>query len=193
MSEPSLKTSSYLILGLVRGGFSSGYAIRAAIQTMRMDMFWGTSFRQIYPELTRLERRGLLVSRDDSHGQRQRSSYALTAEGEAAFRAWMNTPDLPGVDTRDEGVMRLGFADHLSEEEGLELVRRLRTRAERAAREFREEVLPMAEATRQHGWHFPSLVARLGAEYNEWSAGFFARLEQELAEAAPPPTPPPAP
>lgn len=183
MSLPPLKTSSYLVLGLVRGGFSSGYAIRAAIEGMRLNVFWGTSFAQIYPELAKLEADGFLVRHDDPQGARARSAYALTESGDQAFLAWLTRPELPAMDARDEGIMRLGFGDHLSREEGIALLGRLRERAQHAEREFREEMMPLAEGAGQQGWRYPLLVARLGAEYNAWAAGFFAQLERELDEA----------
>ena len=40
----ALKTSSYLILGLIRGGVTSGYAIKRFIEQQRMSVFWATTF-----------------------------------------------------------------------------------------------------------------------------------------------------
>jgi DNA-binding PadR family transcriptional regulator len=176
----ALKTSSFLILGLIRGGIGTGYAIRQAIEQMRMSVFWGVSFAQIYPELAQLESEGYVISRDDPQGARARRTYRLTEAGEAALLTWLASPEIPPPDVRDEGLMRLGFGDHLPPEEGVEIVRRLRERAEQSEREFREEVMPPAEALAQLGHRYPQLVARMGAEYNAWAAGFFAEIEAEL-------------
>jgi DNA-binding PadR family transcriptional regulator len=180
VSAPPLKTSSYLVLGLIRGGFTSGYAIRATIEGMRMSMYWGASFAQIYSELAQLERDGYISGREDPQGGRQRTAYELTRQGEEAFMTWMKSPELPRMEVRDEGIMRLGFGDHLSPEEGLELLARLRARAELSEREFREEMMPLADSVREHGWHYAATVAQLGAEYNAWAARFFAEIEDQM-------------
>jgi len=95
----------------------------------------------------------------------------------------MTRSDLPPMELRDEGLLRLGFGDHLGEEEALAMIGRLRERAEREALEFRQELMPMAAAAFEQGIRFPSLVARMGAEYHEWAAGFFAKVESEVTES----------
>src|SRR3712207_4622956 len=81
-SPVAVKPSSYLILALVRGGMTSGYAIKRFIEQQRMEVFWATTFAQIYPELAQLENDGYLTSTEDPHGARQRRAYALTPKGE---------------------------------------------------------------------------------------------------------------
>src|SRR5918912_1131581 len=112
----ALKTSSYLILALVRAGVGSGYAIRRFIKEQRMEVFWATTFAQIYPELTDLEERGYLTHRDDPHGARQRRAHTLTAKGERALFAWLRREHVPPMELRDEGLLRLALADHLPRE-----------------------------------------------------------------------------
>ena len=88
---------------------------------------------------------------DDPQGARQRRAYKLTAEGEHALMAWLREETIPPMELRDEGLLRLAFADHLSRGEAIELVQRLRARAEQAEREFRETILPLGEALRAGG------------------------------------------
>ena len=134
----ALKTSSYMILALVRGGITSGYAIKRFIEQQRMEVFWATTFAQIYPELAQLEETGHLTHRDDPHGARQRRAYALTPKGEEALLAWLRQARIAPMELRDEGLLRLAFADQLPREEAIDLVQRLRVRAEEGEREFRE-------------------------------------------------------
>lgn len=176
----ALNTSSYLILALVRGGMSSGYAIKKFIQHQRMEVFWATTFAQIYPELARLEERGYLSSSDDPHGARQRRAYALTPQGERALMSWLREPSIPPMELRDEGLLRLAFADHLPREDAIDLVRRLRERAEAARREFEETILPIGEALGAAGLRFPIEIGRMGAGYYAWSIEHLAQLEAEL-------------
>jgi DNA-binding PadR family transcriptional regulator len=176
----ALKTSSYLILGLIRGGVTSGYAIKRFIEQQRMEVFWATTFAQIYPELADLEESGYLTHEDDPHGARQRRAYSLSAKGERALLSWLRRSRIPTMELRDEGLLRLAFADHLPREDAIVLVQRLRTRAEEAERDFREEILPIGEALRSVGLRFPVEVGRMGAAYYAWSVEHLRRLEEEL-------------
>jgi PadR family transcriptional regulator, regulatory protein AphA len=178
----ALKTSSYMILGLVRGGLTSGYAIKQFIDEQRMSVFWATTFAQIYPELAQLEDSGHLTHRDDPHGRRQRRAYSLTGKGERALLSWLRRSRVPPMELRDEGLLRLAFADHLPRKDAIELVRRLRERSEEAEREFREEMIPLGEALREAGLRFPVEIGRMGGAYHAWAIQHLSRLEAELRE-----------
>lgn len=178
-----LKPPAYLMLGMVRIGARSGYAIkRAADASTRF--FWPTSLAQVYPMLARLESAGLLGRSEESHGARTRFSYALSAEGEAALLEWLRSPEEAPIQIRDEGLLRLFFADALPTADQIALVRRLRQSAEAAAEEVAGQVAPYSEVLEQSGLRFPALAAHLGAESHEHAAGWLARLEAEL-EASP--------
>ena len=58
-SAPPIKLSptSYLVLGMVRLGVSSGYAIKKAADQSTQN-FWPISLALVYPELARLEAGG---------------------------------------------------------------------------------------------------------------------------------------
>jgi len=174
-----LKPSAYLILGMLRGGVGTGYAIKRAVdQSTRF--FWATSFAQVYPELAHLEDQQYIVGRDDPQGARPRRTYRVTEKGERALADWLRSQRLPGFEFRDEGLLRLFFADVLPAEDAIALVKRLREHAEELDRAFREDILPLAETAPQHGLRFPHVAARLGADYYAWRASWFAQLEDEL-------------
>jgi DNA-binding PadR family transcriptional regulator len=177
----ALKTSSYVILGLVRGGITSGYALKRFIRRQRMDLFWSTTMAQIYPELAQLEQAGYLSYREDPHGARKRRAYAVTAAGERALMSWIRRARIPPRELRDEGLLRLAFANDLPREEAIELVSRLRARAEEGERELREEVIPRFEALGSPpGVNFPIEVALLGAGHDAVTAAHLRRLEEQL-------------
>ena len=169
-----------MILALVRGGMTSGYAIKRFIEQNRMEVFWATTFAQIYPELAQLEEGGYLTHHDDPHGARQRRAYALTPKGERALMSWLRRKSIPQMELRDEGLLRLAFADHLPREDAIELVQRLRARAEEAEREFRETILPLGEALLAAGLRFPVEIGRMGAGYYAWSIQHLSELEASL-------------
>jgi DNA-binding PadR family transcriptional regulator len=186
-----LKAPAYLMLGMVRIGARSGYAIkRAADASTRF--FWPTSLAQVYPALGRLEAAGLLRREEDHRGARERHSYELSEAGEAALVEWLRAPEEAPVQFRDEGLLRLFFADSLPLDDQIALVRRLRARDEAAAAAVAEHVAPYAGELERRGRRFPALAAELGADSYRRAAEWLARLEAELvAEAAEGVEPPP--
>ena len=84
------------------------------------------------------------------------------------------------MELRDEGLLRLAFADNLPRGEAIELVQRLRARAEEALREFSETIIPLGEALRAAGLRFPIEIGRMGAGYYAWSIEHLTQLEADL-------------
>jgi PadR family transcriptional regulator, regulatory protein AphA len=173
-----LKPSSYLILGMLNLGHQTGYAVKRSVDRSTR-FFWAASLAQVYPELAALEEGGFVVSTQDPHGARPRKAYRLTDEGRAALDEWLRSERIPDFEFRDEGLLRLFFADALPLEEALELVRRLRARADEIERDFDARILPLAEAA---PGRFLLIAAREGADYYSWRAGWLRRLEAELAD-----------
>jgi DNA-binding PadR family transcriptional regulator len=180
-----LKPPAFLMLGMVRLGARSGYAIKKAADTST-HFFWPTSLAQVYPELAQLQRAGLLTRSEDPQGGRARHAYELTEQGQAALLAWLRSyaPKEALAQFQDEGLLRLFFADALPREDQLALVRLLRERIRSASDQMREEILPLAEGFEQSGPRYPALVARLGADTYAYIEQWLARLEAEL-EAKP--------
>ena len=171
-----LKPGSYLILGMLNRGIRTGYAIKRTVDRSTR-FFWAASLAQVYPELAALEHDGYVVSADEPHGARPRKTYRLTEKGRHALDAWLRSERVPDFEQRDEGLLRLFFADALPLEDALQLVTRLRVRAEQIDRGFQDEILPLAQ--RASG-RFALIVAREGADYYAWRAAWFRQIETEL-------------
>lgn len=170
---------SYLMLGMVRLGISSGYAIKKVADRSTQN-FWPTSLAQVYPELARLEGAGLLDRRSDPQGGRQRSAYTITEKGETALRAWLRSSHMAPVQIRDEAMLRLFFADALEGEERLELIRMLRERNRALKDELRSEIVPRAKALESQGMYYLAVSARLTADILAYGERWLGRLEAKL-------------
>ena len=175
-----LRPPSYLVLGMLRLGAKSGYAIKKATD-ISTRVFFPTSLAQVYPELARLESEGLVTRREDPHGGRSRSAYELTGRGHEALLAWLRSERFAPTQFRDEGILRLFFADALPHDDQVALVRRMRDRARAAQRWMQREVLPAAADLERAGYRHPHTVARLGADIYGFFADWLERLESELA------------
>lgn len=83
------RKTRYVILGLLSEEPSSGYDIRKTIE-MRFKFFWQESYGQIYPELARLEKEGLIsIIPQKEETKRTRKVYQITESGKEALRSWL--------------------------------------------------------------------------------------------------------
>jgi PadR family transcriptional regulator AphA len=175
----TLSPTAYVILGMVRGEPRSGYEIKAIVDTTTR-FFWAASYGQIYPELKRLSEAGLVVGVDSPTGGRRRTVYEITADGEEELKAWLRQPP-ETYEMREEGLLKLFFADALPREEAVPILRAMRAHR-LAARDQLRAMEPLAEAK---GDPYPLMVLRGGIEFTEWFAGWCERMEAQLLEPAP--------
>lgn len=122
-----LKPISYMVLGMLRLGATSGYAIKKAADA-GATVIWPVSLAQVYPELARLEEHGFVTRHDDPRGARARAHYALTEQGEEALLAWLRSSHEVPFQFRIEGMLRFLFADALPAEDQIALVHRAQER-----------------------------------------------------------------
>jgi PadR family transcriptional regulator, regulatory protein AphA len=174
-----LGPTAYVILGLVRNEPRSGYEIKAVVDNSTR-FFWAASYGQIYPELKRLSEAGLVEGIDAPRGERKRTVYAITGEGEAKLKDWLRRP--PEVaEMREEGLLKLFFADVLPAEDAVATLRAMRERRlELAARLRGMEPMTLEKD------HFSLMVLQGGIEFNEWFADWCERMEERLLAAARP-------
>src|SRR5256714_12192797 len=116
-----LSGTALAVLGLLALRPRSGYEIKQTIdKTTRF--FWKASYGQIYPELRRLAGAGLVDGEAAPRGGRARTVYSLTDQGRRCLEDWLAAPEAR-VDIRDEGLLKLFFADLMPGEAALALLR----------------------------------------------------------------------
>lgn len=173
----TLSSTAYVILGMLTGGPKSGYEIKALVDNTTR-FFWAASYGQIYPELKRLAEARLVVGIDSPTGGRRRTVYEITADGESELRAWLRQP--PEVyELREEGLLKLFFAEALPAEEAVEVLR--------AMRRYREGVNATLRALAREkggGESYPMLVLGCGIEYTDWFVDWCRRTEEKLLASA---------
>ncbi|MDX6610507.1 MAG: hypothetical protein QOF85_2432 [Solirubrobacterales bacterium] len=190
-SAIKLKPISYMVLGMLRLGAESGYAIKKAAD-LSTSAFWPTSLAQVYPELARLERHGLVERREDPHGARERSAYNLTEKGEAALIAWLRSSHETPVQLRSESMLRLFFADALPASDQLELVQRMQARAHSNRSNLYDGNLRTAVGGfSEDGVRFPLIVRLYADSLYGHTAEWLAQLESELERKQPDESPDP--
>lgn len=173
-----LSATAYVILGMVSREPRSGYEIKAAVDSTTR-FFWAASYGQIYPELKRLSEAGLVEGVDASRGDRKRTVYKITADGEAELKDWLRQPP-ETVEMREEGLLKLFFAGVLKPAEAVETLRSMR----RHRLELIERLSAMEPEKTEMKDPYPLMVLRAGIEFNEWFAEWCERMESQLLDPA---------
>lgn len=174
-----LSGTALVVLGLLALRRRSGYEIKQTIdKTTRF--FWSASYGQIYPELRRLAAAGLVEGEAAPRGGRARTVYGLTDDGRRRLEDWLAEPDFR-VDIRDEGLLKLFFADLLPGEASLELLRIRRGAHERILEQLRQiESGPPFVGGRA----YPDVVLSYGIGFHSWAVGWCKEMERRLAREA---------
>jgi DNA-binding PadR family transcriptional regulator len=183
----TLTPTARVILGMLALGARTGYDIKRAID-LSTRFFWNASYGQIYPELHRLEERGLVEATPEPHGRR-RTSYTLTGAGEAALGEWLRDDASMTFEIRDESVLRLFFGDLLGRED---VVANLR-----AKQEFCEEALALfreLEPQARTGFIadeqlYPYVSLTYGIGLLEWMQGWCEQTASAIEARELPPEP----
>jgi DNA-binding PadR family transcriptional regulator len=178
-----LTATGKVILGMLAARPRSGYEIKQLVDTSAR-FFWAASYGQIYPELKKLEKAGLISGDDSSQGARQRTTFKLTAKGRRAAREWIEEP--PQVlEMRDEGLLKLFFAGSIDPKRAAEVAR------ERAAISRVKSAQLRAIGERVERTGAPAgidaepdagslTVLRYGIEMSDWTAEWFERAAEDL-------------
>jgi DNA-binding PadR family transcriptional regulator len=169
--------TKYVVLGMLGFGAKTGYDIKGIVERSTR-FFWAASYGQIYPELNRLEKAGLIDGTDAPRGARRRKEYTLTDAGRAELVDWLQRPaQMPEL--RDESLLKLFFSDELPLEEALEQLRMRRIGHEQFLAILRE-----IDARPGEDPPFVDLVLRYGIAYAEFNVEWCARYEAELRKRA---------
>jgi DNA-binding PadR family transcriptional regulator len=171
-----LSATGCVILGMLRHGPQSGYEIKQAVDNSTR-FFWAASYGQIYPELRKLAKAGLVEGESQPTGGRRRTVYRLTDAGREELRGWLNRPP-QRLELRDEGLLKLFFAAAADPGKAIEIIEAKRRLVEEKLAALRE-IEPYAAAAAESD-PFPYLVLRYGLESSEWVIEWCERAQAEL-------------
>ena len=179
----TLTPTARVILGMLKLGVRTGYDIKKVIDSSTR-FFWTASFGQIYPELKRLRKAGLVSAREEPRGKVKRTVYSLTPKGERALHEWLTDRENVIFEIRDESLLRLFFGDVLSQEEVLENVRMQQQIFEFVLDRFREIEVEAREGI-EEGREYPYLALRYGLDFITWARDWYAEVERRLEAGEP--------
>lgn len=180
----SLTPTARVILGMLKLGMRTGYDVKKAIDTSTR-FFWSASYGQIYPELKRLRKAGLVRGKQVPRGRVKRTVYSLTPKGDRALHEWLTDSENVQFELRDEGLLRLFFGDVLSREEVLANLRMQEQISELVLARFREIEVDARDGFADESQRFPYLVLRYGIDFMTWSRDWHAEAARRIEAGEP--------
>ena len=183
----SLSPTARVILGMLKLGLRTGYDVKKAID-LSTRFFWSASYGQIYPELKRLRKAGLIKARQQPRGKVKRTEYTLTGSGERALQEWLTGTDAL-YELRDEGLLRLFFGDLVSTEDVLANLRARRETLARYLAHFRTIEADARTGFADESQLYPYLALTYGIGMLEWSIEWYRETEERLESGRPVATP----
>jgi PadR family transcriptional regulator, regulatory protein AphA len=183
-----LTPTARVILGMLRLGARTGYEIKRAID-LSTRFFWSASYGQIYPELHRLEERGLVEATPDPRGGVKRTAYKLTNAGEAALQEWLTDTGPYTFELRDESLLRFFFGDLLTRDQVIENLRNQLASCERNLELFRELEPQARTGFIEDTQLYPYLALSYGIELITWMRDWCERTIAQLEAGELPPMP----
>jgi PadR family transcriptional regulator, regulatory protein AphA len=181
-----LTPTARVILGMLRLGARTGYDIKRAID-LSTRFFWSASYGQIYPELRRLEERGLVQARSDPRGAVKRTSYQLTKAGESALHDWLTDAESFLFEMRDENLLRFFFGDLLAREEVVANLRVQQRFCELVLAQFRGLEAQARTGFMEESQLYPYLALRYGIEFMAWRRDWCERTADGIERGDLPP------
>jgi PadR family transcriptional regulator AphA len=175
------KSTGFVILGiLASGGDLSGYEIRQWVE-QAIGFFWSESFGQIYPELKRLSKAGLVKPLAAEGRGRDVKRYRITPVGRAALREWLEAPPV-AERPRNELLLKLFFGTSADPAVLRKFIEEARDQASRRLEALRAaEAMVLAQDSRSKDLVFSLITIMSGqhaaAARMAWSRGALKLLE----------------
>ncbi|WP_040984762.1 PadR family transcriptional regulator [Oceanobacillus jeddahense] len=128
------------ILGLLSKWEASGYDIKKEFDDV-LSVVWHSHLSQIYPELNKLEKEGMIKSKViPQAGKPDKKVYAITDNGVEALQNWLLTPPEPPK-IKDTFLMQTFFMDNIPADEVLLQLRIYKKEREQRLSRMKKNVL----------------------------------------------------
>lgn len=167
----NVSPTGWALLGMLSGGAElSGYDIKKWINWAIRFFYSSPAYSQIYSELKKLEKLGLVSSRVDA-GVRSRRMYKISDSGLAAVTRWANEEPVEAPTLKHNPVLRV-MLGHLTTPARLREI--LAEHAAHAEQLHQAAATEVRYTTEQPAWAYARLALR-------WSEQYYA-AERDLAK-----------
>lgn len=166
----------YIILGSLTIRDMSGYEIRK-LMSYSTAFFSNVSYGSIYPALSKLEKNGLVISKEVVENGRYKKIYEITEEGRRLFNDMMEEPLRP-FNFRYEILIRIFFAQNLSMPKLASLVAQHIEQLDELANELKE-----IDKSRMKGANdYQKYALRFGHDFYDFLTNWYQDFLAELNE-----------
>lgn len=182
-AKESLAATSWALLGMLSYEEEvSGYDLKKWIDWSVDLYYWSPSNSQIYTELKKLQRLGLVTSRieHDDGGPRSRRLYKITSAGLDAVTDWTNRAPVDPPVLKHSVLMRVTFG-HLTTPGRLKEL--LQDHVVYAEGRHQKAVEDAEGAKDEAAWAYSVLALRWAAKYYAAEREFALELMKEIDEA----------
>ncbi|RAV07584.1 PadR family transcriptional regulator [Mycolicibacterium sp. GF69] len=180
-ATPSLAATSYALLGMLSYEYElSGYDIRKWIDWSMRFYYGSPAYSQIYTELKKLEKLGLVTSRADDSGPRNRRLYKITEAGLEAVTSWANDAPADPPNLKHGPLLRMTFG-HLTTPERLKEV--LQEHVAYADEMHREAAKDARWAGADPSWAYARVALQWAERYYANERELALKMIKELDEA----------
>jgi DNA-binding PadR family transcriptional regulator len=171
---PQLATTGYAILGVLSFNRElSGYDVKKWADASLRFFYWSPALSQVYTELGRLERRGLVSSRNVPRDEvRDKRVFRITDLGREELTRWVEDAPVEMPVLKHSVVLR-AWLGHLAEPEQLRSM--LQQHIEQVEKLATEAAEDRTLAEQEPRWAYPELVLT-------WARDYY-RAEAKLARA----------
>src|SRR5689334_11526547 len=179
-----IPVTGYAILGLLTFGDElTGYEIKQRAD-VTLRFYWvSPAMSQIYTELRRLTDHGLVRADARQEGGREVTSYAITDDGQAALRAWMDGTPAGFPVLKHTVLLRLLIGHATRPEQTRAMLHDYLAELDTALHDLGEVREALRGADRPgEPFRFPSLVADWGLDYFAAEARHTHRALRSLDE-----------
>lgn len=179
-----MKKTRYVLLGLLQEEELSGYEMKRAID-IRMSFFWQESFGQIYPELNKMIKEGLIDFSNTTSTEktkREKIRYKITSKGESELKKWMEAENEKDT-VRSEFLLKMFLSTDKNAEEMQKHVIKFKEQSQQKLELFNLFEKQLNQYIHIHNNHRQILsVLNLGIRqaklYIEWSNKVLEQLEK---------------
>jgi len=175
-------TTSYAILGLLSVQSWTTYELAKQVKRS-LSWFWPRAERKLYDEPKRLVADGLATAVREYTGQRPRTVYSITADGQAALSEWLGRPPAPRS-AEFEAMLKVFFADAGTLDQLTDTLRQIEAEATTRLSELREVNQANLDGSSRfpERLHLSVLALRLHTE-QELTVARWARWAQQQIQA----------
>ncbi|KUI01200.1 PadR family transcriptional regulator [Mycolicibacterium acapulense] len=180
-AKPNLAATSFALLGMLSYEYElSGYDIRKWIDWSMRFYYGSPAYSQIYTELKKLEKLGLVTSRSDDTGARNRRLYKITEAGLDAVTRWANEAPVDPPNLKHGPLLRVTLG-HLTTPDRLKEV--LQEHVAYAEEMYREAAKDARWSGADPSWAYARVALQWAERYYANERELALKMIKELDEA----------